>query len=74
MSDAGAEGRREKMQQALDEGAEQLRELKLSRSARSASPEAPPTFPVAQCHPVDGRNVEAGLHPVRCETGLLEAP
>jgi hypothetical protein len=35
MSDAGAEGRREKMQQALDEGAEQLRELKLSRSARS---------------------------------------
>jgi tetratricopeptide (TPR) repeat protein len=35
MSDVGAEGRREKMQQALDEGAEQLRGLKLSRSARS---------------------------------------
>jgi hypothetical protein len=36
------------------------------RPARSAW-EAPPTFPVAQCHPVDGRNVEAGLHPVRCD-------
>jgi hypothetical protein len=45
----------------------------LSRSARSASREAPPTFPVAQCHPVDGRNVEAGLHPVRCDWSL-EAP
>jgi tetratricopeptide (TPR) repeat protein len=35
MSGAGPDGRREKMQQALDEGAEQLRQLKLSRSARS---------------------------------------
>jgi hypothetical protein len=28
----------------------------LSRFTRSASREAPPTFPVAQCHPADGRN------------------
>jgi hypothetical protein len=44
--------------------------------ARSASREAPPTFPVAQCDPVDGRNcpvtrnIEAGLHPVRCDWAL----
>ncbi len=28
---------------------------------------ASPTFPVARCHPVDERNVEAGLRRVRCD-------
>jgi hypothetical protein len=43
---------------------------------RSASREAPPTFPAAQRHPADGRNcrvtrnIEAGLHPARRDQAL----
>ena len=32
-----------------------------------AVPRASPTFPVVQCPPADGRNVEAGLRWVRCD-------
>jgi tetratricopeptide (TPR) repeat protein len=59
MSDAGAEGRREKMQQALDEGAEQLRELKLSRSARSLTTLALKVF--KQREPTDTLNSIEGF-------------
>jgi hypothetical protein len=44
--------------------------------ARSASREAPLTFPAAQCHPADRRNcrvtrnIQAGLHPARRDQAL----
>jgi tetratricopeptide (TPR) repeat protein len=59
MNGAGADGRKEKMQQALDEGAEQLRQLKLSRSARSLTTLALKVF--KQREPADILNAIEGL-------------